>query len=120
MTRCLGLRPASQAGPFLSTAYDLRIEERGGGGGGERREGERGGLRGERERERDYHQFSGIILINVHVHYRCQKSLSNTDAHLHNMVHPVVVSLSNVDSYGLERKPVALLTPLDDNRAGDH
>ena len=36
------------------------------------------------------------------------------------MVHPVVVSLSDVDSYGLEREPVTLLTPLDDDRAGDH
>ena len=36
------------------------------------------------------------------------------------MVHPVVVCLSDVDSYGLEGEAISLLTPLNDDRAGDH
>ena len=36
------------------------------------------------------------------------------------MVHPVVVCLADVDSYGLEGEAISLLTPLNDNRAGDH
>ena len=43
-----------------------------------------------------------------------------TNAHLNNMVHPVVVCLSNVDSYGLESEAISLLTPLNDDRTGDH
>ena len=36
------------------------------------------------------------------------------------MVHPIVVCLSDVHSYGLESEAISLLTPLDDDRAGDH
>ena len=36
------------------------------------------------------------------------------------MVHPVVVCLSDVYSYGLEGEAISLLTPLNDDRAGDH
>lgn len=36
------------------------------------------------------------------------------------MVHSVVVCFSDVDPYGLESEAIPFLTPLNDDRAGDH
>ena len=60
-------------------------------------------------------------LTKLHVDtYQTSLHDFNVIAHLNNMVHPVVVSLSDVDSYRLECEAISLLAPLNDERAGDH